>query len=350
MSGKNKQIILLILLAIYMGPIMTLSAHAREISDGDFKKLRFSDTMEVKALEDVKEFVDDAVCQQNEVLDNIAEDFEKFLAEMSDIAADVADATNVWISDPNPETEAEVSRSVTEGAARGRKAAGEIAEIKDQVEKVTDVIGDSLNTCIRETDEAAKGAEGKASRYFNQLEKSSRAVLEAKKLLEEKGYFNTEEMPQELEEKLFRLAVDHQELEVVTKLWQDVGQVIAAYVVALNQAKADYNEIVRIAGRVSYQAESSSRIFAHVGQAEALKIQTKLLADAYSQSRALRNQMTSAFQRMKDIRGKLTQVVLTTKRLPQPGQRDNADMEKRITPRGLLDWFKAFNEAKEIEQ
>lgn len=326
-------------LAVLLMVLLLGAGRASAAQDEALKAPRLERTIEVQALEQVQRFADEVVRQHTTVMGHIAARIAGFIDTMTDVAATVTKATNTWIAHPTSATEAAVTQAVTTGAARGREAAETLAGIETEVRKVTQALREGLKTQLRDTQAAVLGAQAQAARAEALFRKAQGLTLDAKRFLEAQGYLAAGHIPAEWEEKLFRLAVDHDELAMLTGIWRDVVARLEEYVTVLTQADGDYAEIPRLVGMIAYQAASAGRVFGYVGVGESLKLRTKLVADAYAQAATIRGEVTSALSRMREVQVSLRQVVTATRRPSQAAQAVQTEAKRGDTS-GLLAWYR----------
>lgn len=328
--------------------LLPLLAQAQRDNGKGFKDLRLDSTMEVKRLEELERFVDDTARQQLEVMDNIVTRIGSFVDTIVDVGRNVKRTTEDWIKNPTPQHEARVTQAVVEGARRGQKAAAAMASIKPDIQKGLQTLRSGLNTQLRETQGVVVKARGNEARLKAELATAEAAVLETKRLLGARGHFASGEIPPDLEDRLFRLVVDYQEVAMVVDLWRDVAVLIQEYVGVLEYADRDYAQIDRKVDMMAYQAESAARVFGHVGVAETLKVRAKLIADAYGKAQELNSQVTSAFDKLRELRKEMLQLVDVARHLPrptQPGQQETT--AKPMSRSELIAWFEHFEPSQD---
>lgn len=334
-------------LAVLLGVLLLSAGGVQATQDAALKTLRLESTIEVQALEQVQRFADEVVRQHTAVMGHIAARIAGFIDTMTEVAATVTKATNTWIAHPAPATEAAVTQAVTTGAVRGREAAEALAGIETEVQKVTHTLREGLTTQLRDTRAAVGGAQAQATRAAALFRKAQDATLEARRFLDVQGYLTAGSLPPEVEEKLFRLAIDHQELAMLTDIWRDVVSLLEEYVTILTHAGRDYAEIPRLVGMIAYQAASAGRVFGYVGVGESLKLRTKLVADAYAQAATIRGEVTAALSRMREVQGSLRQVVTATRRRPHPAQPAQTEAQ-RGDAAGLLAWYRRLGDTPDV--
>ena len=323
--------------------LLTALALSVAAQSGPEKHTSLESVVEVRALDKIRDFVDDAVRRQNRVMDRMAGEVGAFLDTMTEIGTDVAKATNEWLADPTPENEARVTQAVCEGAARGREAADALGGLEEEFKHLIGVVRDGLAARMKETNATVSEVRGQARDYKKRLAELRKAVLQARTMLEVGGHLDRGEIPPELEDKLFRMRVDYTELELVSEIWGDLGDLIEQQMEVLVSADDDYREIGRMMGKLSYQAGSAGRVFGAIGVAESLKLRSKLLSDAYARSREMRGTIHSTFKRMDKIRVGLRHVVAGGKRLPRSVSRKRSPTKEEETSTALAHWFRSLD-------
>lgn len=305
------------------------------------KKLAIQSPMEVKRLEEVEGMADDAIHKQSEVMAGIVERLDRFVSTSSSIGSNVAEATNAWVSAPSARSEARVEQAISQGAVVGRNASHDITTLDVDTRKATEPILKGLDDNIHEITQTLGQSEDMSRHYETEFKKIKEAALKAKHLLEKKGYLSAgEQVPPELEKKLFQLAVDYQELEMMSQIWKEVGTNLNGYLAVLEQAKSNYQDINEMAGMIAYQAGSMERLFGAVGMAQSLKIRTKLVGDAYGQAAEFHGRVSSALGQLRGIRENLFGLLSGMRGLPRPdSQVARKEGEKRVSAQGLMDFF-----------
>lgn len=338
--NEVRRCISLAVVFVLLVPVIAIGAK----NPKQFQNVSIQSPMEVKRLEEVEGMVDDAIRTQSEVMAGIAERIEEFVRTTSGIGAKVVDATNAWVSAPSPRSEGRVEQTIGEGAAVGREAARSITTLEGDTVKATAAILKGLESNIQEITRTVGQSENLSHHYESEFAKAKEAALKAKEVLEKKGYLATDgQLPPELEKKLFQLAVDYQELEMMSQIWKEVGAGLNGYLAVLEQARTDYKDINNMASMISYQAASMERMFGAVGMAQSLKIKTKLIGDAYGQAAEFHGRVSSALQQLRGIRENLFTLLSGMRGLPKPDSHvAHKKGEDRVSAQGLVDFFKSL--------
>jgi hypothetical protein len=113
------------------------------------------------------------------------------------------------------------------------------------------------------------------------------------------------------------------------------------------KAERDYAEINRMTEMTAYQAKAAERLFGQIGLAESMGIRAKLIADAYGRGGKAREQLTSAFQKIRSAGG-LREVIGAQRLLLKPRKvLSREEVKQQVTSVGLLEWFRSLGDTQD---
>ena len=308
-------------------------------SNASLHTLPVESSMRVHELEAAQDALEEVHSQQLEVVETLTAEFSHFLYTMHEVGAEVAEATNAWVANPTPETEAAVTLAIARGAERGHQVARTVAALGEKVGPMTRVLRDRLQGHIRETRQEARNAHRKARRLESAHQQMHEAALEAKYILEARGYTATSSLPPELADSLTRLEMEYFESAMRAEIQRELGPLLEDYETVLEQADRDYRRVAQLARLVSDQAGSMGRVLSHLGAVEGQKVEIKLGADMFAQSAGLRDRLTAVAGQFQQVHRNMSRLVTASRRLPRierPAQTRAEDREQ--TAHGV-DWL-----------
>ena len=344
MKNGNIKIHYLIILAILQSFTVQVASIDLEYDPRD---LQFESEMEIKNLDEIQHYADEAVMNQNTVLKNIAENIDQFITDMKQIGDSVSESIEIWVESPTVKNEAMVSQRVCQAAVKGRKAAESIIPLLSGVKNVTDKLHDGLSQQISQARNGSNGAESQVRKLNEELKNLESVALQAKRQIVAQGITREVDIPAKLADKLFRLAVDYQELEIIAELWTDASNMIEGYVRVMEQAQKDFQDIERIASAISYQSASAGRIFSTIGKAESMKIRTRMIADAYTQSLQIQDRIQTSFKEMQNIHNNLKKVAYKGRGMPPVGDTSLPRPKQDIAELGIMKWLETLESRAE---
>jgi len=312
----------------------------------DFDDLEYRTEMTTRSLDQIQEVVDEAARKQLDLIDTFTEEIESFLDTMTDIGVTVSDATRVWIQNPNDTTELKVSRAVAQVAAEGRQASQTLADLDDRIAPVIRTIRKDLAGHIDQTKADKETADATYRASVESLEIATQAMYEARDKLALTGAFDSEDfdLTPEEEDRLFKLYVDFEELEMVSNLHADLDHLMGSYLAVLEDADGHFRDIERMTQNIAYQADSYGRRFGHVGKVELVKNRLKAIADAYGEAPALSVQVSDALSKMRGMNSAMMTVVNASNALPRPAVVGEGG-RRADTGGNILEIFRNFKRA-----
>jgi len=321
------------------------AADGRAEPEADTGSQELTSTMEVRALREATRSVDEMQRKQRSFLQGITGAFEEYEAAKEDITRDVVEATNAWLKDPKPEKEAAISLAIAQGSYRGRIAAEELGDIDEQTETLVATMLDDLHTQMQRLQMERGRAESEVARLEEDFAQVMGDLREARDRLTTAGAFSSEDFELSLEDELHleQLRVDFEELAFNMELKRSMAAQLADYSDIFEAAEGQYAVVTNLADRIAYEARSVSRRFAHLGAAEATKIDFALRSDAYGQAHEISSRIGEAFQTMRDLRQTMNAMVSSARRLPRSRTKNIVERPARLTGHPL-DWLRDFDD------
>ena len=302
-----------VVFSLLLGSVQAVAARR----NANLRTATVESSMRVHDLEAAQDALQDANHQQLEIVETLAAEFATFLRIMQEAGVEVAEATNDWIASPNRQTEAAVTLAIARATERGHKAAQAVAALGAKMGPATRVLSDRLQGHIREMRDEVRNARRKALRLENEHQRIREMALEAKHILEARGYTATSSLPPELADSLSRLEMEYFESATRVKIQRELGPLLEEYGAVLEQADRDYRRIGQLTQLMTDQASSVGRVLSHLGMVEARRIEAKLSADVFAKSAGLRNKLTTVAGQLNQAQRNISQLVTARRRLPQ---------------------------------
>ena len=319
-AGRSRLFTLLLL----MLGILVLPATAAFAEDDADSQVRVQSTLEVRAMKKVRQAIDDVARQQTGFVDNVLKDMADFVVTFEKIGKDVAEMTNAWIEDPSEKRRAQLTRAVSEGAARGQRACEHLAKADAKVGELVGVIRRGLAGHVQEANTLAQGARHRVQEYERQVSEAEKAAFQLREELKERNLLDGGELPLEIEDRLWHLKIDYEDAQVMVELSEGTAVESENFVERLKDVDTDYEAIERMVGRIAYRAKSAQSVFAGIGELEKAGIYNRLIEQAYD-SRGLREQMRATFDRMQKMQGVVGALrTATSKRYTRTSARSQA--------------------------
>jgi hypothetical protein len=261
---------------------------------------KIASTLEIRQIEVVQEYVDQAVVEQDQLRELIMQEQAQYRSSMVRITRDLEKAIERWIADGSEENEALLKQTVAESLLAAKNAALARFEAVPEIQHKALEMETSLAGHI---DEVA-GLWNSSRERLEALEASASHVermrVELRTRMSNLGLLEKKSPPPEFEEELFQLRVASHELEVTCETARVAAATLDHYHSVMLASRSNYQTIRKAGRMMGYKASSDARIFGQMAHAESLKLRFEMLADAYSQSSILAEDLASALEAMKD--------------------------------------------------
>ena len=143
------------------------------------------------------------------------------------------------------------------------------------------------------TREAGRVIEGYVANLNDQLGRAHQTALDARASLVQKGILAADGTPlvegvePELEQRLYELQLEYSELQIAAGIWENQHKGIEQALDFLNTAAGDLESIRKLTGRLVMNGESFGRLYGHVGVAQQMGIEAKIVASSFEGLRDL---------------------------------------------------------------
>ena len=299
--------------------------------------------MEPRALKNVQQAVDEVVNRQQAVLDQLSREINDWTGTMDDLGNEVADQADAFLRDPSDEQEAELSRVICEGSAKGAEAARRVAELKSTVWKQTALIREGLEKDIAEGRTFLRECQTSAVASAEQLEKARKAGRRLKRALEERGCYDGKPIPPELEIEAYKLTIDIQELDLTAQIDKDTAMTVGEYLEVMQDAEKNLGQVDVLVEKLAYGAAAAGRMFQRIGAAETYRIEIHLLAEGYSSLYDMRDNLVRAKRKLDEM-SVLPDLVKMRRHVPSPRRRRRAEDEPQMQAAATLRFLASLDE------